>query len=846
MKNAISSYVDLYAITTEGRDARYQDRGQTPPIYITMHKLFEKKAYANALEVIKKADSTVTLETLQPWQEDYMFSSYAPDAYWKNQIQSIANDAIASGLCINSFEDYINFSFGKGIHKVYDDYCHYFLKHPLSINDMYKTGGNIFGQIYGQGLFNCGFSSTGYAATTTAGNYVASSFASGLPIGYGGGSGVFTTCAVSGYIPRSHDQDLPASGTYIAKYPGEFVIPISGTYNPKMVYDTTVSAWGITAVNNAEFRNPNILSGIEFVQTSGAPSSNTFTVFKKDSSLAGKGEENYLVNNTIIKCKTSGGLPRIRFDLSSYGIRPNTFIKDHQFKLKVKALVAEENNTILGGGQLGAWIHTDRVPAYSQNLFMFSNYNAVGDTANAGSDYIKRLRTRSDLVQGGSLLLDDRPPEFTSYMPEASGTSGFSMKYENPSGTPTADPIWNFIGSQITSATFTASSTHIASIYVKKPTNGNALPNDQGFTLRFYDHETPTQSYTTWWYWDDYGEPYRGENPGIFDEDVINWGKEDAGDGWWRVFMCLDSQEFHADTSIGKAGVTTQIQAEGKETWYYGPQVEIYEQGTRSKPTPYMLNPGYENIESPPGQFWSWTKAGKWELFRENRLSIPAVNAMSHLHTFPLKDPDANETECLGNLLNAPYIGDVQLDDLREKYFETFEIEFDTRNFTKENNREYLDIIPVPEEYYKYKEQVHEDDTNYFVELFFLDPNNKNKYLIIDSVELTDETLREEAAIGTGTGIPTSGIPFRPFVKENKLYLEKEQLRDVLKFYNGLIGEGTGLYQTNLASRNAIASSGTLELSGGSRINYRANPEWIEVQTQDSNHKNYTLLEFNN
>jgi hypothetical protein len=68
--------------------------------------------------------------------------------------------------------------------------------------------------------------------------------------------------------------------------------------------------------------------------------------------------ENVLVDNTVIKCKSVGGLPRIRFDLSAYGDRRNYFIKDHKFKLDIKALVAEENQAILGGGQIGVWIHT--------------------------------------------------------------------------------------------------------------------------------------------------------------------------------------------------------------------------------------------------------------------------------------------------------------------------------------------------------------------------------------------------------------------------------------------------------------------------------------------------------
>ena len=71
--------------------------------------------------------------------------------------------------------------------------------------------------------------------------------------------------------------------------------------------------------------------------------------------------ENYLVGNRVIKCRALGGLPRMRFDLSSYGDRRNYFIKDHKFNLSIKSLVAEEYAPVLGGGKLGVWIHTQPV-----------------------------------------------------------------------------------------------------------------------------------------------------------------------------------------------------------------------------------------------------------------------------------------------------------------------------------------------------------------------------------------------------------------------------------------------------------------------------------------------------
>ena len=118
--------------------------------------------------------------------------------------------------------------------------------------------------------------------------------------------------------------------------------------------------------------------------------------------------------------------------------------------------------------------------------------------------------------------------------------------------------------------------------------------------------------------------------------------------------------------------------------------------------------------------------------------------------------------------------------------------------------------------------------------------------MLIDSIELEDTTQRENAAIGTGYGVQTSGVPFRKFVKEDKLYLESDQLRDVLKFYDGLAGYGVGLYATPLASRVASTTAEYLELSGGSRLNYRIAPDWTDGLAKQSGFNSFTNVEMDN
>ena len=542
---------------------RYVDRGQLPLIYNTMHQLFEQKALDSASQ-----------------NTDFDSSAYQTNVSWKNQLLSTANESIDNGLVLNSYDDYINFNFGTGLQKTWADHCKYFGS-PLGLTEVDKTGGNIFAQVFGKGLFNCDLDIAGSAVGTM----------------------VAPTLGSASAINATNVWNATANGTFIASSTGESVIPLSGTFvsgNP----------------NNADYRNPAILSGIEFTDISGAPSENQFTIFKLDASNAVAGMGNALIENTVIKCKALGGLPRMRFDLSSYGDRRNYFIKDHKFNLKVKALIGEESSYIMGGGRIAAWVHT-------------------------------------------------QPRE---------------------------------------------------------------------------------------------------------------------------------------------------------------------------------------------GIIWSWTPNKKWEYTKEEDISISKVIGLSHTHAFSTYDAVATTTPgekiCLNNVImqKEGTINDHTLLNIDNSQFETFEIDFDTRNFTLHNNSEYLDIIPIPEDVYKITNQVNQDSTNYIVELYFVPNSNPDKYLLIDSVELSDVTQRENAALGTGYGIETRGIPNRRFVKEDKLYLTKNQLHNILKFYNGLIGQEAGVYTTPLASRDAVITSGIMELSGGSRLNYRLSPSWGTTNTGNTqaNFNNFESVELDN
>ena len=574
---AATDYFQIYTVTTVGGQAHHQDRGQLPAVYATMHSVNEKLALAMARELIASDPS-----------------AYSASSDWWNAEQSIANSAIASGYTGDTFATYRDFKFGRGLHKTFKDYCTFYERHPIGANALEETGPNIFAQVFGRALYNSNFKIAGRFANTTShngllGNFIASSTADSVPIA-GGPSGVFSVSAVY----ASTEANGYASGTYIASAANDMVLPLSGEFTPGKSL-------------NAEFRNAEILSGVEFVQTSGAPSSNEFRIFKLDEAFAEAGEDNFLINNTVIKQKSRSGLPRMRFDLSSYGPRANHLVPDHVFSLDISALVAEENTNNLGGESMGVWIHTNPTEGYMWSF----------------------VPNSSPLVSEGNRLADGR---------------------------------------------------------------------------------------------------------------------------------------------------------------------------------------------------WVWHKEGE--------LSISKVkNELAFIHTFPNYTRNqrfGENKDCLGNIdsYGSLRINNTSLKDIQSEEFTNLNIKFDTRNRSIYNNMEYLQVIPVPEQVYKADDGVHTDETNYYVEVFLIPTADESKYLLVDDIKLQDVTQRENAAIGTNTGVRTLGTPFRPFVKEDKIELDKQELQGVLKFFTGLMGSGVGTYQTVLASRDKEATFKVMGREGGSRLNYRLHPSW--------------------
>jgi hypothetical protein len=223
---------------------------------------------------------------------------------------------ISSNLVSSNFAQYQDYSFGNGIHRLFNDYTKHLKRHTLAKRVILEDGSNIFAHAYGSILQNHDFSSVGELAVATP-PFIASSVES-------------AEHAVMYYSANSVGDLLGFAGS------------------------ATASLASATDAPHDEFRDARIVSGVEYIIQSGTSPLNYIVAYN----LKNLGRENYLSYNPVIKIKSFDGFSRLAFDLSSYFGQDNLLIPNHKFKLEVKALIGNERVKRIGGANLGVWIHT--------------------------------------------------------------------------------------------------------------------------------------------------------------------------------------------------------------------------------------------------------------------------------------------------------------------------------------------------------------------------------------------------------------------------------------------------------------------------------------------------------
>ena len=128
--------------------------------------------------------------------------------------------------------------------------------------------------------------------------------------------------------------------------------------------------------------------------------------------------------------------------------------------------------------------------------------------------------------------------------------------------------------------------------------------------------------------------------------------------------------------------------------------------------------------------------------------------------------------------------------NINEKTKQTFIFKFSTKN-----NKTIKPLATYLQQYGK----VHRTDQKYVLE-FFVPRGDDNKFVVFEDISIKDITNYNNAIIKS---------------KYGEVQIDSNDLKSVFRFFKTI--------STGLASRNHTITSGTMEVSGGSRMNYRSN-----------------------
>jgi hypothetical protein len=287
------------------------ERGMLNPFIATLHSIGER---------VKVEEASAYYYT----SSDF----YTQNKEWFNVIPSYANDLTElSGNFPNSFDDYLNFEFGRDFHKYYREYCHTFQQHNLFPNILDMHGPNVFSHTFGPFIANINNQSNSPTQVIT------SSLSDFKTLSYGGE--IFSSSGL-------------ASGCYLA----------SSILN----YGTGIK----------EIRSSSLISEVELCQTSGSSSRNNFSIIKLSKTNRSEDFINkFIYDNVFIKQTSVDGFGRIIFNISKYPWKDslytinnfspqyNFLTPEHEFSFNLKCLVSEPTARSLGGASIGIWIHTD-------------------------------------------------------------------------------------------------------------------------------------------------------------------------------------------------------------------------------------------------------------------------------------------------------------------------------------------------------------------------------------------------------------------------------------------------------------------------------------------------------
>lgn len=223
-------------------------------------------------------------------------------------------------------------------------------------------------------------------------------------------------------------------------------------------------------------------------------------------------------------------------------------------------------------------------------------------------------------------------------------------------------------------------------------------------------------------------------------------------------------------------------------------------------------------VHTKPENGLMWTvKDGVW--FQHSQLLSRTDILTGYSHIFKLErktkeeqrnEPKESNLQCL-DLVTGTTEPTSPVSKLRESDFETLEFEFNTINKFTTLPKAYRDTQPA----------LHRTNQEYVVEVFLIPNGLPDEFLLLDTVELQDTTMKKlsEKYVTGGYVDPLCHRDDRPtYSCENRVELTKEELFDIFRYFNSI--SNTGNLNFGKATRD-ISNADTMGAGGGSRIDYR-------------------------
>ena len=260
------------------------------------------------------------------------------------------------------------------------------------------------------------------------------------------------------------------------------------------------------------------------------------------------------------------------------------------------------------------------------------------------------------------------------------------------------------------------------------------------------------------------------------------------------VAHCLDNSAVGEKGGL-RLGCWIHTQPEQEAIWYYNPQLAPGECGASHVQWKQVSTEELSTHGMGIAQQYSNAKP-----FEVGFLTIPVTSGIGEIGDgtgLPITE-DIYDYRCWEPLYRTTYIpgsNPLAIQNVNEASRDTIKFKFSTQNTV---------ATVMPPKYHGTYDKVNRTDQAYTLEFFAL-AGSDTKFIVFESISIQDITNYNKAVIET---------------KYGDARIDASDLKAVFRYFKTL--------SNGIASRNQVNTSATMEVSGGSRLNYRANINMFE------------------